>query len=211
MLVALMGGRALTATELSLEADIAPQTASSHLSKLLTGGLLIVRKQGRHKYFQLKDAGVAELIEQILNISASMLPDDVFTGPKNEDLRNARICYDHLAGELGVQLFDALKVQGYLQENYAEAMLTKAGYEFFGNLGVDFNLLKKSRRPLCKSCLDWSERRSHLAGSLGKWVLLDTVKHGWANQDLNSRALHFTQQGIKSFRKRYGIQSSKTN
>jgi len=205
MLTALMSGKALTATELSLEADITPQTASSHLTKLVEGELLIVRKQGRHKYFQLKNVQVAELIEQLLNISASVPAAKITTGPKNERLRKARICYDHLAGEMGVKLFDALMDKGRLADNSTGLFLTEKGKAFFNEIGVDLSEFKNRRRPLCKACLDWSERRSHLAGSLGKWVLNDAIQRGWAKQDLDSRVLQFTQQGIKAFEKKYDI------
>lgn len=205
MLTALMSGKALTATELSLEADITPQTASSHLMKLVEGELLIVRKQGRHKYFQLKSAEVAELIEQMLNLSALVSPSRISTGPKNERLRKARICYDHLAGELGVKLFDALLDNGWLIENNTELALTTSGQAFFSKIGVDFNVFKISRRPICKACLDWSERRSHLAGSLGEWVLNDVLNRKWANQDLDSRVIQFTPEGLKAFTNKYGI------
>lgn len=205
MLTALMSGKALTATELSLEADITPQTASSHLMKLVEGELLIERKQGRHKYFQLKNLQVAELIEQMLNISATLSKSKTITGPANERLRKSRICYDHLAGELGVRLLDALVNQGLLNEDSSELTLTEAGYDFFCKIGVDFNVLNKRRRPLCKACLDWSERRSHLAGSIGKWVLEDAMNRNWASQDLDSRVIQFTPQGLNAFTKRYGI------
>ena len=205
MLIALMSGKALTATELSLEADITPQTASSHLMQLTKGDLLVVRKQGRHKYFQLKNSQVAELIEQMLNIGASLSNVNIPTGPKNERLKNARICYDHLAGELGVNLLDALLNKGLLTENVIELNLTEKGQDFFTEIGVDFNTLENYRRPICKACLDWSERRSHLAGSLGKWILNDAISRGWATQDLDSRALQFSTQGLSAFKKRYGM------
>lgn len=205
MLIALMSGKALTATELSLEADITPQTASSHLMQLTKGDLLIVRKQGRHKYFQLKNSQVAELIERMLNISAALTDITIPTGPKNERLKNARICYDHLAGELGVNLLDALLNKGLLTEDVIELNLTEKGQNFFTEIGVDFNTLENYRRPICKACLDWSERRSHLAGSLGKWILNDAINRGWATQDLDSRALQFSAQGLTAFKKRYGM------
>ncbi|WMN62061.1 winged helix-turn-helix domain-containing protein (plasmid) [Pseudoalteromonas xiamenensis] len=205
MLTALMSGKALTATELSLEADITPQTASSHLLKLVEGELLIVRKQGRHKYFQLKSTEVAELIERMLNISALVSHPRIATGPKNERLRKARICYDHLAGELGVKLFDALVKKGWLIETHTKLTLTATGLEFFSKIGVDFKSLNLSRRPICKACLDWSERRSHLAGSLGEWVLNDALNRQWATQALDSRVIQFTSEGLRAFTKRYGV------
>lgn len=205
MLTSLMSGKALTATELSIEAEITPQTASSHLTKLVEGELLIVRKQGRHKYFQLKNIQVAELIEQMLNISSTVSNSKVSTGPRNERLRVARICYDHLAGELAVKLFDNLVNKGLVIENATDLTLTKTGLKFFDDLGVDFDSFKKSTRPVCKSCLDWSERRSHLAGSLGQWILNDIMNRNWAYQDLDSRIIQFTPKGMNAFAKRYSL------
>ncbi len=202
MLTALMSGKALTATELSAVADITPQTASSHLTKLVEGELLTVRKQGRHKYFQLRNRQVAELIEQLLNITASVSSRSVVTGPNNQRLRKSRICYDHLAGELGVELFDTLSTKGWIIELDEQVKLTEEGKVKFNHLGIDFTSFN-NRRPMCKACLDWSERRSHLAGNLGAWVLQDALQRGWAKQDLDSRAIQFTSQGLTAFKKQY--------
>jgi len=208
MLTALMGGKALTATELAVEADITSQTASSHLGKLVDGQLLIVRKQGRHKYFQLKGRDVAELLEVLLNVTSKIEHSKTSTGPNDPRLRQARVCYDHLAGELSVALYDALIKSAHIEDNginNIDAHLTPAGETFFTELGVDLNTLNKSHRPVCKSCLDWSERRSHLAGALGQWILNDIFSKGWASKDLDSRAVHFTPSGLKQFAKKYNI------
>ena len=217
MLIALMGGQALTATELALEADITPQTASSHLTKLVEGELLLVRKQGRHKYFQLQSRQVAELLESLLNMSAAIANPKVIHGPADPRLRLARVCYDHLAGELGVALYDSLSRQNLIAHEGGETKITAAGMTFFAKRGVEHSLLgapddvfdvpksRQSRRPLCKSCLDWSERRSHLAGVLGQWVLKDILAKGWAEKVLDTRALQFSSRGLKSFRADYGI------
>ncbi|MEW6989753.1 ArsR/SmtB family transcription factor [Colwelliaceae bacterium 6441] len=204
MLTALMAGKALTATELAVEADISSSTASSHLTKLVNGNLLVVRKQGRHKYFQLKGVEVAELLEKLLTISASNKTPTT-TGPSDPALRKSRICYDHLAGEFGVTLYDALVGQNLLIDNGSETSLTAKGRLFFQSLGVDFDTLSKSKRPLCKSCLDWSERRNHLAGELGQWMLNDIMKKGWATKQLDSRIIQFTPQGLKRFYQQYDI------
>lgn len=203
MMTALMSGKALTATELSLEAEVTPQTASSHLNKLTDKGLLVVRKQGRHRYFQLASLEVAELIESLLNISA-MTPSAV-TGPSDPDLRSARICYDHLAGELGVSLYDALVSRQLIEDHGCTTRLTAAGEEFFKELGIDLNGLQRKRRSLCKSCLDWSERRNHLAGALGAWIMKDMLENRWAAQQPDSRIIRFNPSGIKAFRARYGL------
>ena len=205
MMTALMGGKSLTATELALEADITPQTASSHLARLLDNKLVVVQKQGRHKYFQLAGYQVAELLETLLNLSAGTDYSTVQTGPMDPALRQARICYDHLAGELGVQLLDALRGNQLLEEQHQTLVLTSAGETLFQQAGADIGQLSTKRRPLCKHCLDWSERRHHLAGTLGHWVLQDVFQQGWAQQDMDSRVIRFTPRGLNAFRKRYGI------
>ncbi|MCG7534611.1 helix-turn-helix transcriptional regulator [Pseudoalteromonas sp. OOF1S-7] len=206
MLTALMSGKALTATELALEAEITAQTASSHLAKLVDGELITVRKQGRHKYFQLKNHAIAELIEQLLSLSNTIPALKSTLGPRDPYLRRARICYDHIAGELGVKLYDALVAAQYLQDQQAQTRLTDAGYHFFSGLGVCFNTLARNKRPLCRSCLDWSERRNHLAGSLGHWVLTDALDKGWLIRVPNSRAIQFTKFGQRQFINTYKLQ-----
>lgn len=205
MLTALLSGKALTATELALEGDITAQTASSHLAKLVDGELLVVRKQGRHKYFQLQGSEVAELLERLLNISASANLSKATTGPVDKYMRSARVCYDHLAGELGVALYDALVTQQLLIEYKHEAKLTAQGQRFFTQLGVDFEQLGRSKRPLCKSCLDWSERRNHLAGQLGAWILQYAFDNQWAKRDLTTRAIHFTPSGRLKLAQCFGL------
>ncbi|WP_444883048.1 ArsR/SmtB family transcription factor [Microbulbifer sp. PSTR4-B] len=205
MLMALMGGKALTATELACKADISAQTASTHLSKLTEGGLLVVRKQGRHKYFQLRDYEVAELLEKLLNIGSTPMQGSIDTGPKDPDVRKARICYDHLAGSLGVALYDSLVAESVIIEEFQSTKLTENGKKFFRNLGVDIGGLKNTRRPLCKSCLDWSERRNHLAGTLGQWILEDAFRKKWARRRVDSRVIDFSSLGLKKFLHNYRI------
>ncbi|WP_438863562.1 ArsR/SmtB family transcription factor [Neptunicella sp.] len=205
MLMALMGGKALTATELALEGNITAQTASSHLLKLVQSQLLTVRKQGRHKYFQLTDHTIAELLEQLLNISASLNASNIVTGPTDTALKKSRVCYDHLAGEWGVALYKALVEQDILLDKSDMTVLTDKGKGFFEQMGVDIDSLSRAKRPLCKSCLDWSERVNHLAGSLGKWILHDTLTRQWAKQDLDSRVIRFSSAGLKQFCKKYTI------
>ncbi|MBC3765977.1 ArsR/SmtB family transcription factor [Neptunicella marina] len=207
MLIALMGGKALTATELALEADVTAQTASSHLAKLVNGELLIVRKQGRHKYFQLHRADIAQLIEQLLNVTSNINHPATITGPTDPNLRKARVCYDHLAGELSIGLYDALVSKGFIIDQGFETKLTNTGRSFFHAQGVNFDKLAKARRPVCKSCLDWSERRSHLAGSLGHWILEDIFAKKWAVRDLTSRAVSFNSKGLNAFARMYNIKN----
>lgn len=202
IILALMSGKALTATELSLEANITPQTTSSHLGKLVKSQFLVERKQGRHKYFQIFDQNVAELVEKLLSFSASSYHSKILTGPKNKDLRRARVCYDHLAGEVGVLIFDSLLTKNVIK-NQSETVLTEEGKNYFRLLGADLTKVEKAKRPLCKSCLDWSERKSHLAGSIGNWMLEDILQKRFALRDPNSRALIFSDNGLKKLAVRY--------
>ncbi|WLQ11942.1 helix-turn-helix transcriptional regulator [Hahella aquimaris] len=205
MLIALLGGKALTATELAAEADITAATASSHLKKLTDAQLVIPQKQGRHKYFQLRSREIAEFLETLLNVSATVEHSRASTGPKDPALRHARVCYDHLAGEVGVSLLDGLKSSGVLIEQDQQLLLTPSGRDLFNSLGADVGSLEKLRRPVCKNCLDWSERRHHLAGSLGQWVLQDILNRGWARKDLDSRVIRFTADGLQALRNRYAL------
>lgn len=202
MLSALMAGKALTATELAVEAEITSQTASSHLAKLVDAQLLVVRKQGRHRYFQLHRPEVAELIEKLFNVAVT---SNILTGPIDQGLRNARVCYDHLAGSVGVALYDSLTKQRYLVDDGEETHLNETGRLFFENAGVNFDEFDCSKRPICKSCLDWSERRNHLAGKLGHWILDDVFAKKWAHREPGSRLVHFTVKGLQQFKKTYHL------
>ncbi len=198
MLTALMSGKALTATELASEAGVTTQTASSHLSKLDGAGLIAMRKQGRHRYFTLADDDVGALLEAMMGLAAKRGHIRTRTGPKDPALRKARVCYNHLAGEMGVQMFDSLMAAGYLVEG-EDLILTLAGEGFMTDLGIDLDRLTSPRRPLCKSCLDWSARRSHLAGALGEALLDRFIDTGWALRDDGSRIVSFTSKGEAAF------------
>ncbi|EAR09113.1 ArsR/SmtB family transcription factor [Reinekea blandensis] len=205
MLTALMGGKALTATELALEADITAQTATRHLTQLVTGKLLTVRKQGRHKYFQLANHQVADVLESLLTLSTQLTIPHIKTGPSDPALRFARVCYDHLAGEIGVQLYNGLVTQGLLLDQGDVTHLTDKGRRFFSKQGFDMDAYAGSKRPLCKSCLDWSERTNHLAGSIGKWILQDLFEQKMVTRRLDSRAVTFSDRGLMRFKARYGL------
>lgn len=198
MLEALMDGRALTATELARVAGISPQTASSHLSHLVQGTLLVQRRQGLHKYFALASESVAELIESMMNMVPDVRP--VRTGPGNDSLRLSRVCYNHLAGDRGVQMFDSLvRRQRLVHDAHNNLQLTQAGEQFVASLGIDLSALTRKRAPLCRECLDWSERRSHLAGSLGRALLAQFESSGWARRMPESRVIKFTPRGRVEF------------
>ena len=203
MMIALLGEKALSASELALEANITSQTASSHLAKLVEGSLIVVQKQGRHRYFQLKGQEVAKLLELLLHLSSGVEHSHVKTRPRNPELRTARVCYDHLAGRIAVQLFESVSSNGYLAFRDGQVNLTAKGRTFFENLGADLEQMRTKRRPLCRSCLDWSERRHHLAGSLGQWILSDLFKKRWAKKDPDSRVIGFTKKGLDQFSELY--------
>lgn len=203
MLVALLGGKALTASELALEADITAQTATTHLQKLLTNRLVSLERQGRHKYFRLLNFQVAQLLEQMLSLTADSVQLKTQTGPADIDMRRARVCYDHLAGEKAVQLFEHLVQSRLIKSIQHNPTLSQAGIVFFNQLGAPVDALLRVKRPLCKTCLDWSERRYHLAGSLGKWILQDLYVKKWAVKDMDSRVIHFSEKGIKRFSTQY--------
>ena len=207
MLTALLGGRALTATELAHQAGITPQTASSHLSKLETGGLIEQEKQGRHRYYRLTDPDVAGVLEGLAGLAARAGHMRLRTGPKDPALRRARICYDHLAGDLGVQMLDSLKKQKLLRQSKQAIELTAEGERFLARaLQIETGALAHPRRPLCKACLDWSERRHHLAGTLGAAIMTRFTELNWAARDAapGSRVVNFTRAGEKRFAALFG-------
>jgi DNA-binding transcriptional ArsR family regulator len=199
MLTALMTGMALTASELAAEANVTLQTASSHLSKLETGGLIRQRKQGRHRYFSIADDDVGNLLETMMGLAQKKGHMRTRTGPKDPALRKARVCYNHLAGEFGVQMLDSMKAQNFIVEKQDELQLTEAGNSFVSAMGINLEPFSNSRRPLCKPCLDWSARRSHLAGSIGTAFLEHFYQQGWARRISGSRAVSFTRKGEAAF------------
>jgi DNA-binding transcriptional ArsR family regulator len=204
MLAALMSGKALTASELASEAGVTAQTASSHLAKLEAGGLIGAVKQGRHRYFRLADPDVAEMLEKMMGVAARAGHLRTRPGPSDPAIRKARVCYDHLAGEMGVMMFDGL-VQRRLITNGDEPKLTKRGVEFTGGFGIDLDALARERRPLCRTCLDWSMRRHHLAGGLGAALLQRFYELDWARRDRASRAVHFTAAGERDLARLFAL------
>jgi len=199
ILTALMDGRALTASELAEEAGVALSTASGHLSKLADADLVSPRKQGRHKYFQLAGADVAGVLEALMGLASARGTSRVRTGPRDAQMQEARVCYNHLAGRRGVQMYQSLLAQEFLIEQGEEVTLTEHGRAFFETFGIDVSALRAGRTKVCRSCLDWSERRNHLAGSLGRAVLsrLETLE--WTRRDPKSRAVLMTDTGRAEF------------
>ena len=203
MLAALLGGQALTAGELAVEAGVMPSTASDHLRQLAESGLVWPRKQGRHRYFQLADETVAEALETLAGLAAAKDGLRTRPGPRDAALRTARLCYDHMAGARAVQMFDSLADRGFLQVRRDSIDLTRTGVAFAETLGIDVSALKAGRRPLCRVCLDWSERRSHLSGALGKALMQRVFDLGWAHRTKASRSLVFTPPGLAAFEKTF--------
>lgn len=203
ILTALMDGRALTVSELAEAAGVSLPTASGHLAKLDAAGLLIGERQGRHRYFRLSGHDVAQVLEGLMGLAQRTGAARVRTGPKDAALREARICYDHLAGERGVALLGTLGRRGWLDEE-DEPAITDAGRRHLGAMGIDVAGLERGRRPLCRRCLDWSERRSHLGGALGAALLDHIVAQRWARRG-EGRVVLFTATGSRAFDERFGL------
>ena len=204
MLTALMDGRALTVSELAGAAGVTLATASGHLSKLDQAGLLEGERQGRHRYFRLSGPDVGHALEALMGLAQRTGAVRVRTGPNDAALREARVCYDHLAGRRAVRLMRGLIDQGLIAGE-ADPTLTGAGRSFFGGLGLDLATLERGRRPLCRSCLDWSERRSHLSGALGGAVLEQVTERGWARR-AEGRVVAFTPAGAQAFDAVFSLQ-----
>jgi DNA-binding transcriptional ArsR family regulator len=213
MLHALLGGRALTATELATVAGVTPQTASGHLARLTAVDLVSVMRQGRHRYYQLASPAVARMMEAIMEVASDRQPPRkrLVVGPRDAALRAARICYDHLAGRLGVALADALIADGHAELSREGGLVTDSGLRFLNRIGVDAAAMlsssgKGSRRALCRPCLDWSERRIHLGGALGAAICRLSFDQGWIRRVDGSRAVTITPSGRHAYREHFGAQ-----
>ena len=210
MLNALMDGRALTALELARVAGITPQTASGHLAQMTRAKLLAVAKQGRHRYHRLASPAVAQMVESIMQVAARSNParPAMVVGPRDAALRAARTCYDHLAGRLGVALADAMVANGQVELASDAGLVTDAGAALFGRLGIDMDALgaggKRGKRLLCRPCLDWSERRPHLAGAVGAALCAHCFDKGWIRRMPGTRAVAVTPKGQRVFRETFG-------
>lgn len=205
-LMALMDGQALTASELARAAGVTPQTASSHLARLTAANLLAVETQDRHRYHRLANADIATMLEGLMQIAAANLPvpRKVVVGPRDAALRRARTCYDHFAGRLGVAIAEALAAQGAIAFDDDAGVITKRGLAFLAGHGIALDAAG-SRRPLCRPCLDWSERRPHVAGRLGKAICGHFMDAGLVRRIKDTRAVEVTPKGRQALREVFGI------
>jgi DNA-binding transcriptional ArsR family regulator len=223
ILLALGDGRALPASVLADEASVAASTASSHLAKLVGGGLLTVERHGRHRYFRLAGPDVASLIEALARVAPATPVRSLRQGTRAQAVRFARTCYDHLAGVLGIELMRAMLERELLAGGDGrfdpsrgrdrlsspgfdlDYRLTGRGVEKLREFGIDFETLPR-RRPLIRYCVDWSEQRHHLAGSLGAALTQEMFERSWVQRAARTRAVHITEDGYAGLRDCFGVE-----
>jgi DNA-binding transcriptional ArsR family regulator len=205
ILTALLDGRAMTATELAYAARVTPQTTSAHLAKLTEAGLITAMPQGRHRYFKLASSRVAQMLESIIAVAGDNRPRFRPLSRQARELQAARVCYDHLAGQLGVRIADAMIARGYLVVEDDVAGFTEAGTRYLWDLGIDLRVAGKGRRPLCRACLDWTERRPHIGGAIGAALAERWLALGWVIRAKDSRAVTVTPEGERGFRDSLGM------
>ncbi|MFE1309984.1 ArsR/SmtB family transcription factor [Streptomyces sp. NPDC058755] len=208
-LLALLDGRAWTAGELARHAGVAASTLSEHLGKLVAGGLLAEERQGRHRYVRLADARVAQLVEDLaaqVQVPAALVrPRSLRASSARSAMARGRTCYDHLAGRLGIAVTDALTSRGLLRQDTGFA-LTDAGVEWFGTAGIPLD--RSTRRPLARACLDWTERRPHLAGTAGAALCRHALDVGWCVRIGSERAVRVTPSGERTLFRLLGIEAA---
>ena len=208
MLSALLDGRALTAAELAYAARITPQTASTHLAKLTDVGLLSAVRDGRHRYFRLASPKVAQMIDGIMAVALENRPRYRPLSRQAQELRDARVCYDHMAGRISVDLADFFTDREYIIFGDEAAEVTPDGIRFLADFGIDLSGGPK-RRFLCRSCLDWTERRHHIGGAVGAAIANRLFDLHWTERIKNSRAVIVTQSGATGLWRTFGIRNPK--
>jgi DNA-binding transcriptional ArsR family regulator len=194
MLLALLAGRPMSASALAAAAGASASLASTHLRKLVEGGLLVVERSGRQRVFRLANA-VADALEGLLLLAPPSAVRSLRAAVRGEHLRRARVCYDHLAGTVGVVVSEALVDRGLLHDDGSRYTVTAAGAAGLSEIGIDVARLERRRRPLTRRCMDWSERRNHLAGSLGAALMSRMVELGWVRLHEASRVVSVTPAG----------------
>jgi len=205
LLLALMEQDALSGRELAARAGIAPSTVSGHLARLVDGGLVAGERQGRHRYFRLADPAVAVAVEALSTIAPARPVRSLRDAAVSEAIRHARTCYDHLAGRLGVELAAALERDGVLVHDGQTYTLGPSATRRLGALGIDVEVLSRERRPLVRACLDWSERRPHVAGALGAALAERLFELGWLKRRLTNRSVDITPLGRKRLHAELGL------
>jgi len=200
ILMALADGRALTATELALAAGVSPQTTSGHLAKLTEAHLLAVAAQGRHRYYRIAGPAVGHALESLMTLAVTGLAPKRLPSKQDDAIRAARTCYDHLAGRLGVALADRLIEAGYLMPVDADFRVTRRGEAFLRTLGVDIAAARRQRRAFARQCIDWSERRPHVAGALGAALADRFFERGWITRVRDGRAVTVTPTGRRALK-----------
>jgi hypothetical protein len=200
-----MDGRAYAAGELAYAAHVSPQTASGHLAKLAGARLIVSSPAGRHRYFRLAGPHVAAMLEGVMAVAAASPPR--CKAPRiPDDMRGARMCYDHLAGKLGVALADALQARGFVAFGTDGGIVTNAGDMFFAELGIDIAAARNGRRAFCRPCIDWSERRPHLAGAVGAALAQHLFDLNWIARMRDRRAVTVTPKGRLALARTFGVE-----
>ncbi|MGQ3479487.1 ArsR/SmtB family transcription factor [Paenibacillus sp. TY11] len=206
ILIALLDGRFHTASELAHMAGIKPQTASFHLSKMTEAQIVTVEKQGRHRYYGIQNSEVARVMESLLSIAPPVQIKSFKQASEDEAIRLARTCYDHIAGHLGVQIMSFFIQKGILSEDQDGLHVTEKGETFFADLQMDLKQMRQKRRSFSHKCLDWSERRHHLAGALGSSLLDRLFELNWIERLPTTRALRITADGKRGFQEIFSIE-----
>ncbi len=205
ILCALLGGRALTATELAFAAGVSPQTTSGHLGKLLAARLVVLMKQGRHRYYQLAGPHVGQMLESIMAVALTGPPRFQPKSKREEILRQARTCYDHIAGLLGVGLADQLMEREFIILGGEAGEVTPQGADFLSNFGVDLTAARAKRRVFCRPCVDWTERRPHIGGAVGAALAARCFELNWIERVRDSRALTIPPEGRRGLLEVFGL------
>lgn len=208
ILTALLDGRFHTASELAHMAGIKPQTASFHLAKMTEAQVVSVEKQGRHRYYGIQDPEVAQVMESLLSIAPPVPIKSFKQASENEAIRLARTCYDHVAGHLGVQIMSFFMQKGILSEDQDGLHITQQGEIFFADFQINLKNTRQKRRSFSHKCLDWSERRHHLAGALGSALLDRLFELHWVEHLPTTRAIRITAEGKRGFKEVFSIEIS---
>ncbi len=204
-LLALLNGGLTSASALAARADVSASLASNHLRKLTDGGLVVVERRGRQRMYRLASQGIADALEALIPLAPSIKVSSLRGAYERDNLRRGRLCYDHLAGRVGVALTRGLVDSGWLEEHEDSYVVTEAGLSGFAEFGIDVPALMLRPRPLTRACADWSERRPHLAGSLGAAMATQLFRHGWLDSREASRVVVLSDTGRDELSRRFGI------